>query len=803
MSAEGAETQELERLRALLFGPDAARLANTEGRVENLESFVGDASRLEAATARVLVEAFKRAEVDRHRELALAVAPVVVSAIRAELVNSRDMMVEALYPITGRLVTAAVANAFKELVESINQRIDALTSGSQWKLRLKALASGRSFAEVALAEARGAQCARAMLIERGGGKLLAQWRPRGERDDNPELISGLIAAITEFASSVFADRRGELRNLDLGASRIYLRASSRVILAAEMVGSVTSEQERAIDARFMALVGRHDRGEALSERDLADVAAPGAAKKKRSRALQWAVIGVVAALALGLALRGPVYRWRKASQIDLVFRNAKTADARLAAYPLRLSEDWTAGTVDIKGLAPSREAVNRLVVTLTPAAAPLSVNPHVEVVPPVEGLEALQARAADLASSLDAQESRARAIADRLGAAEQANAALRADLAAKIEAVNAAIARTGAGASSALASAVATLRSESAKLDDDLKAAQSATHLQGGEIAELGRTIGALHAHLDETQGQVQTDFGDVRSQASALSDRLTALQTASDGAARRLDGALAQARENAAKAAATQSRLEALGAALAATEAAFAAKLGAGEKATAGSLQGLRDQLAGVSATLDAVRANEARTEAVLGDEAARARAAAQEAERLKTRVETAASEAAHQANLAKASLDDMAAKVAVARQAAADARSEADELRARVDAATRTLPEVARRSIVYFGDNDNFTDPAAAASVLDRLAEAIEHSGEGVRVIGYADETGAPAQNMDLSQARADKVAQMLVARGAPAAKVIAVGRGAMNALSSKPATLSRNRRVVFEPLYPGEAP
>jgi outer membrane protein OmpA-like peptidoglycan-associated protein len=468
-----------------------------------------------------------------------------------------------------------------------------------------------------------------------------------------------------------------------------------------------------------------------------------------------------------------------------------------------LSEDWTARTVELRGLAPSRDAVTRLVETLAPAAALLSVRPEVEIVPPVEGLEALQARAADLAAALDAGEARAKAIADRLGAAEQANAALRGELAAKLQAVDAAIAKTAAGASSALATEVATLRSESRKIDDDLKATQDATHIQGGEIAELGRTIGALRAHIDEAQGQSQANFVDARSRISTLSDRLTSLQSASDETARTLEGALAKTRDNAARTADAQGRLEALGAALAAAQTGFAAKFGAGEKATAASLQSLKEQIAGVSTTLDALRANEAKTESLLGDEAARARAQAQDAEDLKRRVEAAASAEAHEANLAKANLADMAAKVAVARQAAADARSEADEQRARFDAQSRSLPEVARRSIVYFGDGDAFADPAAASAALDRLAEAIQRSGEGVRVAGYADETGAPAQNLDVSQARADKVAQMLVARGAPAAKVIAVGRGALNALSSKPNVLSRNRRVVFEPLYPGEAP
>jgi len=144
----------------------------------------------------------------------------------------------------------------------------------------------------------------------------------------------------------------------------------------------------------------------------------------------------------------------------------------------------------------------------------------------------------------------------------------------------------------------------------------------------------------------------------------------------------------------------------------------------------------------------------------------------------------------------------VALARQAAADARSEADELRARLDGATRSLPEVARRSVVYFTEGDTLADPATAGAALDRLAEAIKRSGEGVRVVGYGDEMGPASAISEVSGDRADKIAKMLVDRGVPAAKAIPVGRGSQNPVSARAATGSPNRRVVFEPLLPGEA-
>ena len=261
MAAPGGEKENFEKLKALLLGDSFARLNSIEAQARRVDAYVGDKSRLEAATADILVEAFRKAEVARHRELASAVAPLVVAAIQSEIRNSKDMMVEALYPITGRLVTAAVANAFRDLAKSLNQRIDAMVSADVWRLRLRALATGRSLAEVALAEADSAKVKRALLLERGSGRVLASWPREAQGDDHDELTSGLIAAITEFATTVYADRGGELRMLDLGSSHVFLRASARVIAAAEFAGKLSGARERRLDEAFLKIVEAHEKDE--------------------------------------------------------------------------------------------------------------------------------------------------------------------------------------------------------------------------------------------------------------------------------------------------------------------------------------------------------------------------------------------------------------------------------------------------------------------------------------------------------------------------------------------------------------
>lgn len=253
---------------------------------------------LEAATAEILAGALRRAETARHRELAAAIASVVVAAIRAGVHNSRDMMVEALYPITGRLVAAAVANAFRDLLDTINQRIDYLVSPTQGRMRLRALATGRWVAQIALAEARASGYRRILLLERGSGRLLAMGRPGGEREDNPELVSGIVAAIAEFAASVLSEQHGQLRSLDLGASQVHLRASSQIILAANR------KTQNRLDAGFVDLVARRERGAEVGESDLADLAETTAPPGARARASAHGHAGACRLACAGLCAEG-------------------------------------------------------------------------------------------------------------------------------------------------------------------------------------------------------------------------------------------------------------------------------------------------------------------------------------------------------------------------------------------------------------------------------------------------------------------------------------------------------------------
>lgn len=377
------ETGDLARLKALLLEPETNRLDRLEQGYERIDRRVGSPERLEQATADVLVEALRRAEVARHRELAQAIAPVVVAAIQSEIRNSRDMMVEALYPITGRLVSAAVANAFRELVASINQRIDTMLSARQWRWRLKSWTSGRPISEIALAETARPMLRRLLLLERKSGVLVGSWARDPVQMQNADLVSGLIAAITEFASSVFEAQHGELRTLDLGVSQIIMRASPNFIIAGEVTGVMSPADEREADAAFVRYLNELRLGEPTTGRQVEQVALSilhdDPSTPRRNGFGFWVLAAAIGALLLFFGMRS-VMHWNIERGARTAFEDNIARTPQLSAFPIDLTFDHASGTMSLRGLSNDSQATKTLAEAVQAAAPSYKLTTNVQTV---------------------------------------------------------------------------------------------------------------------------------------------------------------------------------------------------------------------------------------------------------------------------------------------------------------------------------------------------------------------------------------------------------------------------------------
>lgn len=403
-NAGAGSGDDMDRLKSLLFLPESQRLAKIEAVVASLDRQVGTQDRMQAATAQVLADALRKAEVADHERLSAAIAPLVVSVIRSEITNSKDMMVEALYPITGRLVSAGIGVAFAEMLAEINARLDRLLSVNQFKLRYLAWRTGRPISELMLAQDQHGTLLRLLYMERGSGHLLAQWQADHGTDSRADLVSGMLAALQNFAQTALGDDLGQLRTLDMGERRIYLRTSASHIVAAEFAGILQPQQLQQLDNGFYDLLdasasGVQGNADALAAFALSlnDHAQKPEARTKRVSPL--AIIGVLVLAAAAWWGWGAWRNWQKSEAMAAALSQYRADHGALTGWPLKVVTDNRARVVQVEGLVPEVGARAALADALAKAAAPYRLKMQVGVV----GAAALAQRSASQTAALSAQ----------------------------------------------------------------------------------------------------------------------------------------------------------------------------------------------------------------------------------------------------------------------------------------------------------------------------------------------------------------------------------------------------------------
>ena len=509
----------LNQLKSLLFQGESRRLDEIEHTLGQIDQRVGDAPRLEKATAEIIVEALRDAEVARHRELADAVAPVVVAAIRNEIRNSRAMMVEALYPLTGQMVVAAVSNAIRELAASLNQRVDALTSVDRWKLLVRSKLTGRPISELALAQTSKGSIVRILFLEAGSGRLIENWRADAQDDDRADLAGGLIAAITGFARDALDAGSNELRTLDFGGRKTYLRNSPQTIVAAEAEGDLTREQIAALDRAFLGLIDRYGRSGVADEASLASFAsqvneAAEPEAKKSSSGTPLKVVGLILLLAFFAFAWRTGARWQQARQIENAIADVIAARPHLAAFPLRAVIDHSRDRVEVKGILPTSADAQAIVAALKPPAGDYAIDSNFALLATAGEIDAVRRDldgARERGAVLERQLAITRETLDTItrnvaSAAQVVEMQARLDAIARAGASNAQVddlrkrveAVANAGASASL---VADLRTRI----ETLSAASGETRRLNESVADLSRTVNDLSTRLNAPRARLST----------------------------------------------------------------------------------------------------------------------------------------------------------------------------------------------------------------------------------------------------------------------------------------------------------
>lgn len=402
-------SQSVNRLKQLLFEPEALALAELERRVAQMDARggqerdalrsqievvlerAGSTEKFTQSVADTLDEALRRAEVQNHAQLSLSIAPLVVTTIKAELKNSQDEMVEALYPITGRLVKAYVASAIKDLTEEMNRRLEM----NPVMLRLQSLMTGRSVGELALASTQDFQILELFLIRRGSGELVEHWPQIASGREH--LMSGVLAAVNAFANEALSADEGALRQIDLGEETVYLRGSQLYLLAAKCSGTAPRSIEQTLDDAFLATIEKelYGTGEAAGAGEtppgiqvLSDLGKElttrvetqkSALRRRSGNPLK--ILGITILLPL-IAWAGLSYWVRYANEhTRQTAAGVVSETAPMQGYPTRLEASAVGQRLHILGLAPSQSVKAEVISRIASALPAVRIDDDLAVVP--------------------------------------------------------------------------------------------------------------------------------------------------------------------------------------------------------------------------------------------------------------------------------------------------------------------------------------------------------------------------------------------------------------------------------------
>ncbi|GLQ73988.1 OmpA family protein [Vibrio penaeicida] len=220
------DNSKIEELRSLVLGE----------QYENALNDYIDKNDETGRVADVIVEAIKQRN-QKDNKVTEELSPIIDSAIEVSINNNTQRFADILYPVIGAAVRKSVSATFNQLVNSLNQVLTQNFSLKSIKWRYQAWRQGISYAQFLLMKTSVFQVEQVLLIHRETGLLLNSVANEGTETSDPELVSSMLTAITDFVSDSFSsDSNDTLEGVRLGDLLLKIEVAPHVILAAAVRG---------------------------------------------------------------------------------------------------------------------------------------------------------------------------------------------------------------------------------------------------------------------------------------------------------------------------------------------------------------------------------------------------------------------------------------------------------------------------------------------------------------------------------------------------------------------------------------
>lgn len=275
-------TPELDQLKDLLLADELTQLKELASKLRSLDFEAQDEEtilqRITPLFDRILLERLKSkdahtqeilsqyfadiiAQTSKHNPsgLSRSLQSVISPAIAKEIAENKDVMIDALYPIMGGMISKYVTQAIKEIMETINKKIENGLSIERVKRKVKAKMTGVSEAELMLEEGGDARILSLFVIDKETSLLIAEAYLEDQKIDDAHMVASMASAIKDFINDWIkkSDTIKEVQLLSYGNETLYIESAGTVYIIAFLDSEPDHGLRKDINIFFASLLKQY------------------------------------------------------------------------------------------------------------------------------------------------------------------------------------------------------------------------------------------------------------------------------------------------------------------------------------------------------------------------------------------------------------------------------------------------------------------------------------------------------------------------------------------------------------------
>ncbi|PTB83837.1 hypothetical protein C9926_00895 [Sulfurovum lithotrophicum] len=273
---------ELDQLKELLLADELEQLKELAAKLKSLDFETQDEETIieritplfdkillerlqnkDAKTQSILAQYLSQIITQTSKEdatgLSKSLQSVISPAISKEIADNKDTMIDALYPIMGGMISKYVTQAIKEMMETINNKIEDGLSFDKYKRKIKSKVTGVSETELLMEESSDATISSMFVIHKESGLLIAEAHLEDKEIDDAHMVASMASAIKDFINDWIKhnETASEVQLLSYGNATLYIESAGSVYIIAFLNAEPDYEQRAEINTFFASVIKKY------------------------------------------------------------------------------------------------------------------------------------------------------------------------------------------------------------------------------------------------------------------------------------------------------------------------------------------------------------------------------------------------------------------------------------------------------------------------------------------------------------------------------------------------------------------